>query len=257
MDKIVELLKGIGASDELADQVCEELKRFQEQVYNECEETYNKKLEKAKKLCVEEVNSYKADLASKVSLFLESKANRIDERMEGLKAIEEGKAMSKLRSMKQIVEDIEVADDSELQALKKKIETLSEEKKSLLSDKKRAEEAANRANKMALELLENQKKTKPVVEEKDKEIDDELENVDLEGGEDIDAELDCVDLENCDLDESKKTKGKVVTEEKTEKPAKRKAAKPKTTRRTLVENQTRKTTKKRGSDDIAAIAETL
>lgn len=218
MDKIKGLLEKIGASEELANQLCEELERYDKQIQEKYEEAYQTKLAQAKKICVEEVNKHKVDLARKVRVFLEGKSGQIEQRLDQQRAIEEGKADGKLRRIREITEDIEVADNAELQALKKKLQKLETRNVQLTEEKKKALVAANRANKIALEVLErNNKKSiaegeekKPVVESKEEPKPEQKV-------------------------EETKEKQKALKEEVTK--TKKKVAKPKTTRRTIVENQ--------------------
>lgn len=259
MDKIAELLKGVGASDELAGQICEELKRYDKQVHQKYETAYQKKMEKARELCMEEVNGSKLQLANKVSLFLESKRNEIETRLEQLNSLEETDAMSKLRSMKQLMEGIEVADDSELKALKAQLEDLNKKNRSLLEEKKAAEIAANRANEMALSILRESKKSslpKEFLEQQEK-MKEKAAKKDEDEGDEAKVDLECTTgavaastSEPVEEDKKPETIGESIKVQKTP---------SKTTRRTLVESQTPK--KKKvilgGSNDILAIAQSI
>jgi len=163
MDKIKGLLQKIGASEELAKSICEELERYDKQIQEKFEGVYKGKLDQAKKVCVEEVQKYKVELARKVRIFLEGKSNQIEKRLDQQRAIEEGEAKALLRQVKQVTENIEVADDADLKALKEQIQKLEEKNVTLTEEKKKAITAANRANKIALEVIERNKK--PVVSE--------------------------------------------------------------------------------------------
>ena len=81
MDKIMELLKVIGGSDELVQQICEELKAYDKAIQNKYEELHKVKLSKAKAVCLEEVENYKLELSRKVATFLESKSAEIEKRL--------------------------------------------------------------------------------------------------------------------------------------------------------------------------------
>ena len=174
MNKIIALLKEIGASDQLASAVSEELVKYDKEIHDKYQTAYNIKLQKAKQICIEEVENYKVDLANKVSVFLESKAAQIEKRIEKQRAVEESSAMGKLQSIRNITEGIEVASDAEIKALRERIEQLSNKVKTLTEEKKRAEIAANRANEMALSIIRESraKAMKPVIEEDAKKKDD-------------------------------------------------------------------------------------
>lgn len=238
MDKIIQLLKEIGASDELADAISEELQKYDAEIHEQYKGVYNAKLQKAKQLCAEEVENYKVDLANKVSVFLESKSSQIEKKLEQQRSIEEGNAMSKLRTVREITEDIEVASDAEIKAMKAKLDKTLKENENLLEDKKRAEIAANRANEMALSIIRERKEAEedgvdgkkmesmpPSVRKKIEQGQDEEDGK----GEDEEGE------EDGEVMESKRRKKPVVKEDLSKR--RKKSAKPSSTRRTLVESQ--------------------
>lgn len=251
MDKIKGLLKQIGASEELAGQICEQFECHEKQIQEKFEGVYKTKLSQAKKICVEEVSKYKVELARKVRLFLEGKSGQIEKRLDQQRAIEEGEAKATLRQVREITEGIEVADDAELQTLRAKLDKLETKNVQLTEEKKKAFVAANRANKIALEILE--RNNKEVVSEKTEPKKEEGKTV----------------------SEGKVEEKKVVKAEKTQKKQKAlkedvkkkkvKQAKPKTTRRTLAESQSTKTAKKpvdkttgiEADNDILNIADTI
>jgi len=249
MDKIKGLLKQIGATEELAGQICEQFECHEKQIQEKFEGVYKTKLAQAKNICVEEVQKYKVDLAQKVRLFLEGKSGQIEKRLEQQKAIEEGKAKATLRQVREITEGIEVADDAELQVLRGKLEKLETKNVQLTEDKKKALVAANRANKIALEIIERGNavsesvKSEPKVEEP-------------KTGKVVDAKV---------VEEGKKAKtrkNQKVLKEAVKK-TKIKQAKPKTTRRTLAESQSKaakpvnKSAGINADNDILNIAESI
>lgn len=249
MDKIRSLLKQIGASEELAGQICEQFERHEKQIQEKFEGVYKTKLDQAKKICVEEVAKYKVDLARKVRLFLEGKSSQIEKRLDQQRAIEEGEAKAMLRRVKEITEGVEVADDAELQTLRARLEKLETKNAQLNEDKRKALVAANRANKIALEVLERSNKvvneeTKPVSESAEKK-----ENVVNESATPA-------------VPAPTQAKQQALKEEVSK--AKVKQAQPKTTRRTLAESQSPKTAKKpanvtgiEADKDILDIAKTI
>jgi hypothetical protein len=236
MDKIRDLLKQIGASEELASQLCEELERYDRQIQEKYEGVYQSKLTQAKTICVEEVDKYKVDLASKVRIFLESKSGQIENRLDQLRAIEEGDAKAMLRRVREITEDIEVADDAELLALKDKLEKLKTNNRQLAEEKKKAITAANRANKIALEVIErkgitvSEETEKSVPEPKEKETKKTVAESKKIADEKIVSEVKKVDKQKKALKEDVARKTQ-------------KTARPKTTRRTLSESQKTPTAK--------------
>ena len=157
MDKIMELLKKIGASDDFANQLCEELGRFDKAVHEKYETQYKDKMAKAKQVCLEEVEKYKLELARKVEIFLESKSSEIERSIDQRKAAEETEATGKLRRVREVTEGIEVADDAEVKAMKEQVRKLTTQTQTLTEEKTRAEEAANRANAIAMDVIREHK----------------------------------------------------------------------------------------------------
>jgi hypothetical protein len=250
MEKIIELLKQIGASDDLAKQLCEELKRHDLNLHEKYEKLYKQKLDEAKKICVEEVNKFKSDMARKVSVFLESKVGQIEKRVEQQKAVEELEASSKLRQVREITEGVEVADDAELKALREKVETQDAKIKTLAEEKKKAEVSANRANEMALEIIREHKsviasapKTEKTEQAKPEEKKVVTEGKATEAGKAGEKKNDAQKT----LKENIEKKRRMIS-----------TARPMTTRKTLVESQVPATEKKVegivADNDIASIA---
>ena len=160
MEKIIELLKQVGISEEAVAQISTEFENYDNNIHQKYKAIFESKLGKAKELCLKECDQYKNKLASQVSLFLESKETQVDKRLEQIKAIEDTESIGKLRSIKQLVENIEVASDETLKTLREDVETLNKRIVTLKDEKKRAEQAANKANEIALKLI-NESKTKP------------------------------------------------------------------------------------------------
>ena len=155
-----------------------------------------------------------------------------------------------LRKVKELTEDIEVADDAELQALRAKLEKLETKNVQLAEERKKALVAANRANKIALEVLERSNKS--VVSESETKPEPDKKDVKVKA-------------EDKKIEESKKTAKKKEALKEEVKTKKTKQAKPKTTRRTLTESQSPKTAKKpvdnalgiEADNDILDIAQTI
>ena len=244
MDKIKELLQKIGASNEFAIQLCEELERFDRQIQEKYERICEAKLSQAKKICLEEVNGYKVGLAQKVRVFLEGKSNHIEKRLDQQKAIEEGKAKATLRRVKEITEGIEVADDAKLRALQSQIDKLRATNTQLTEDKTRAIMAANRANSIAMEILEK-KNVQPV-------------NESAVAASSVQSEKPVQDPKTKIQTESKKVQAKQKVLKESVK--KTRMAKPRTTRKVMAETKPLNESKNFGlqvDDDIASIASSI
>ena len=167
MEKIRELILGIGATKELADQICGELTTFVEEKEKQFEEQktalseeFKKRLENAKQVCIEEVDKEKKAIARKVEIFLESKSNSIARAIGKQRMLEESKAVNDLKKVKALLEGIElsggISNDKydaavgEVAKLKRSLTALSEERDSAIAK-------LNRATKIATEVLHKNK----------------------------------------------------------------------------------------------------
>jgi hypothetical protein len=176
MDKLKELLKQLGGSDALAAAICEEFNRHAQTLKEQYEKEFKTKLEKAKSVCIEEVNKEKANLARKVSVYLEAKNESIEKAAEKQRLNEDTEATALLKRQKALLEGISIEDGGQsrdLQAARKQVERLKAAVVTLKEERNVAVDKANRANKIALETLERNrllesktpKSDKPVVTE--------------------------------------------------------------------------------------------
>jgi hypothetical protein len=267
MEKIRELLAQIGASEELANATCEELERYTNAVVEEKEKELNDKIAKVKEICIEEVQQEKVNLARKVGVFLESKAEAIERAMTRQRVAEESEASSLLKKTKGLLEGIELEDGKtssrELRALQKKAERLERALGGLKEERERAVGKANKANEIALKTL----KKNQILEGKLKDAG--LLTEEKGGATTCECGLPLAEGEKackkccptckkskdkCACEGKDKKDKKAVTEGKLD--ASRKPAQPKSTRRTLIESEVPGTGKKAitGSPEINKIA---
>ena len=255
MDKIKELLGKIGASEELSNAICEELDRYTNALKSKYDGELQEKIAKAKQICVEEVQKEKVNLARKVGIFLESKAQSIEQAMTKQRVAEESEATSLLKKTKSLLEGIEPngeVSSRELLALEKKAGRYEKALGTLKEERNRAIEKANTANQIAVKVL----KANQLMEAK-------LKSAGLltEGGE---AKCECgapvaegsKKCKKCDkvAVESKSRLGRALIESRLDK-NRRKPAQPRSTRRTLIESEVLgKARPISGSTDINKIA---
>jgi hypothetical protein len=158
MEKIIELMKGIGASDELANAICEELRVYSETLKSKYEQEYQGKVERAKKVCVTEVNEEKIRLAKRVKTFLESKAASFEAAATRQRAIEESESAVRLKKAKAVLEGVELkesgATSQQLQDSSKKIARLEKMCATLKEERNTAVSKANVANDIAAKTLQ-------------------------------------------------------------------------------------------------------
>ena len=173
MDKLKELLGQLGGSKELTEAICEEFNNYTNRIKAKYENDFNVRVQRAKRICVEEVAKEKANLARKVAVFLESKANAIQQASTRQRAIEESEAKSLLRRTKALLEDISIGDDGairDVQAAQKKSERLEKAVATFKEERDQAIKRANKANEIATKALKQcnilEEKVKGIVAQK-------------------------------------------------------------------------------------------
>ncbi|MEM3000599.1 MAG: hypothetical protein QXU32_00765 [Nitrososphaerales archaeon] len=162
MEKLKELLKGIGASEELTNAFCEELERYTNALKEKFEKEYWQKIERAKAVCIEEVNKEKAALARRVKTFLESKAAAMEQAAANKRAIEESESAARLKKVKALLEGISIDDSGvtsqKLQDEQKKNARLEKALAAMREERNLAVAKANTANEIAAKALQRNRK---------------------------------------------------------------------------------------------------
>lgn len=174
MNKLRDLLKQLGGSDELATAISEEFNRYAQEIKAKYDAEYKNKITKARAICLEEVQKEKASLARKVAIYLEAKQDHFEKAADKQRLSEESEAVNRLKRAKQLLEGIEVDDNGqsrELQAARRTVARLQQAVDALKEERNLAVEKANKANTIANDvlqknrLLESQKTTQTVVAE--------------------------------------------------------------------------------------------
>ncbi len=156
MDKLKELFKQLGGSDELVNALSEELSRYNTELKEQYNRDFKKRINKARQICLEEVQKEKAVLARKVSIFLESKVEAIGRAAEKQRLQEDTEASNKLKNVRALLEGISVEDNGqsrELQNAQKQFTRLNKAFKTLKEERNIAVRKANQANHIALKTL--------------------------------------------------------------------------------------------------------
>ena len=165
MDKLTDLLTKMGASPELVTEFTNSLaqheKELRESIKGEFEESYEAKEDKAKQVCVEEVEKEKVRLARKVQVYLESKQREIEEAAQRQRAIEESEATQTLRRVEALVKGNDPnavgGESRDLQASRELNTRLEKVLASLKEERDRAVQSAARARKIAEDVLSRNK----------------------------------------------------------------------------------------------------
>lgn len=152
MEKIKALLQKAEVSPELASKICESLEKYKSSVAESEKAQYNKKLEEAKKVCVEETEAYKRELARRLQTFCETKGASIEAALAKQSALRNSEALATLTSVRDLLEGIEPsgaqngATTATIEKAKRKILAVTEEKN-------RAVKASNRSSAIAEKTL--------------------------------------------------------------------------------------------------------
>lgn len=152
MDKIKALLEKAGCKTELVDQICESLVTYKDTLQEQFKAEQAAKIEEAKKVCIEETEAHKRELARRLQIFCETKSAAIEAQLAKQSALNETEAEARLLSVRRLVEGIDPNGEhngdvtATLEKAKRQLQVANEEKK-------RAVEAANRQMEIAQKAL--------------------------------------------------------------------------------------------------------
>jgi hypothetical protein len=158
MEKIKDLLKQLGATEELTESILNELKSFHTRTKKQLDEEFHARLEKAKQVCLEEFDKEKVKLSKKVEVFLESRANTIDREAQKQAAIGESESAKTLRDMKCLLEGVNIGDAAkDVQAVKEEANVLRHRLNQVMEEKDQLKAQAQRANDIAMKAINRNK----------------------------------------------------------------------------------------------------
>jgi len=160
MDKIRALLEQIGGSKDLINQIIESLADYKTKVEEDVKAQYSTRLDVAKKACLEEVQTFKYELANKTQIFFESRVEKIEQQIAKQVAIKDSAAETKLHAIVALLEGVEVngeSNNADLQAAQKQIKELHENTRKAEAQNKVLTEKANRSHAIAEKTLDRNK----------------------------------------------------------------------------------------------------
>jgi len=143
MNKIKTLLEKAGCNQDLVGSICEALEDYKTTLREQYDSDYQNRVEQAKKVCIEETEAHKRELARRVQIFCETKAAAIEAQLAKQSALSESEAVTRLKNVMSLLEGIEPNGEPNGQATaaldkaKLKIQQVNEERT-------RAVEVANR-----------------------------------------------------------------------------------------------------------------
>lgn len=152
MERILSLLEQAGCKADLIDAIGQSLVEYKDNIREQFEADYTAKVAAAKKICLEETEGYKRELARRLQIFLETKNVAIENQLIKQSALNESAAMAKLQNVKALLEGVAVngqdgGHTAALENAKIKIRQLTEERN-------KAIELANKRNAIAEKVLQ-------------------------------------------------------------------------------------------------------
>ena len=158
MNRFSEILKKLGATPELSEQFQAACDGYREDMKATLEEQFKVRLSNAKKICVEEIDKAKVDLCKKVEIFLEARMSAITREAQKAAAIGESQATKTLREAKALLEGVQIGDQkNSSQANDAEVKQLRVAVRQLKEAQDKAELKAQRANTIALKVLQRNK----------------------------------------------------------------------------------------------------
>ena len=159
MNPIVELrtlLEKAGVKPDFSKKIVESLEIYKSNIQETLEADFISKVTKAKKICVEETESFKRDLARRVQIFCETKGSAIETQMRKQSVRNESMSSSKLTKIASLVEGIELnaKDDGKL---REQVRSATVRIRELSESKDKTAELANRQTAIARKLLSESK----------------------------------------------------------------------------------------------------
>jgi hypothetical protein len=149
MEKIKNLMAKCGLSDDAAGALCGAFEEHEQQMRTALEEEYQTRFAAAKKICLEETEAYKLELARRAQIFLEANAGRVEQIVAKQAQLREGQAVSLLEQLKGLLEGVTINPEEasvEAKALKESNDKLRKENAQLVA-------TANRQTKVAESVL--------------------------------------------------------------------------------------------------------
>lgn len=135
MNKIKSLLEKAGCNQELVGSICEALEDYKVSLREQYDSEYQTRVEQAKKVCIEETEAHKRELARRVQIFCETKSAAIEAQLAKQSALSESEAVTKLKNILSLLEGVEHNGQlngqatAALEKAKRKIQQVNEEKR--------------------------------------------------------------------------------------------------------------------------------
>lgn len=150
MEQIKLLLEKCGIRPELGQKICEALDSYTAAYKHKVDAEYAARVEAAKKICIEETEAHKLELARRLQIFCEAKGMQIEQQISRQAAVREGEATTLLQQITALLEGIPATGDP---ALRQEVERLRRQSTGLAEERNKAVEKANRQTQLAERVL--------------------------------------------------------------------------------------------------------
>lgn len=162
MQKFIDLLSNLGASEDLAKTMVEELQAFEKQTEGKWKAKYDSRLDEVKKLCIAYTESHILKLANSLKVFMEAKERDFAEAAERQVKLAESEAVVTLKKVSEALGGGEAVAEAETlrerAALRKTVERLEKAFSESKKEGQRLAQVANRANEVAGRSLREAKR---------------------------------------------------------------------------------------------------
>jgi len=130
MDKIKQLMVKCGLSEGAANQICESVQTYVDAEKQKNDKILKERIAAAKKVCVQETEAHKNDLARRCQVFLEATVQRVEHQVSKQAEIREGEATVKLEEVHRLLDGIAEGTGvkEQLDGMRKKMSKISEER---------------------------------------------------------------------------------------------------------------------------------
>ena len=143
MEKIKDLLVKAGCKTDLVNAIAESLENYKTDLRSRFGTEYAVKVEKAKKVCVEETEAHKRELARRLQIFCETKSAAIEAQLTKMSALSESQATAKLKNVRALLEGVQLNGKQDgrsaaaVEKAQRRIQQLTEEKNKAIAEANR------------------------------------------------------------------------------------------------------------------------
>lgn len=154
--ELKDLLERAGVAPDFSKKIVESLEAYKTSIREGLEAEFVSKITKAKKICVEETEAYKRDLARRVQIFCETKGAAIEAQIRKQSVQNESLSAGKLTKIAAIVEGIQL-DAKDDKRVREQVAKAQQQIKQLSESRDEAAELANKQTAIARKLLAESK----------------------------------------------------------------------------------------------------